>query len=475
MTAINQITTIDDYKTIDINNVKHFLNNVFKQVDTETMCQIFQEAIKHSTTDDIYSHIKNNTHLAQSNFLSHAFTQYKALCDETNSSIALMNKLVEKDTPRDGVIEMMNPGRYYAAVNSTGDVTLYNDFESRLQSGLLAKPYNRFVELDYNNKPTSLSNQNVDIIWCLGGLHHVHDKHLDTMVNNISNALNEGGVFILREHDMGNDNHKTARVIHSIFNACTGVPFSEEKNEWRHFRSKQEWIDIMKQSGLVYIPSDQDPIRDGDPSANIFLKFVKVNNTNHLTPDETLTVTREQLINTLHGHYTRPQEGTFGTTVEWWDVEVAESINDYSYWDYPYFSVTIETWKNAFRSMSEVYAASGLSNIIWGEYGFSSHVLTFFVTIENVIKGIATFPFWMISHISYILPDLTDYDESLQANEVQWATVHRTYNKWGQRYAVELQTIPFYAQSYLKEIPTYWKKFADGWKKNGSKVVFGLF
>ncbi|MDA8773506.1 FAD-binding protein [Chlamydiia bacterium] len=472
MTTINQLTTVNDYKTIDINNVRDFLNHVFKQVDTETMCDIFQEAIKHSTPDVIYSHIKDNTHLAQSNFLSHAYTQYKALGDETSSSIALMNRLIEKDTMRNGVIEMMNPGRYYAAITSTGEVTLYNDFESRVQSGLIFKPYDRFVKLDYNNEPTSLSNQNVDVIWCLGGLHHVRDEYLDSMVGNISNALNEGGVFILREHDLGNDDHKTARVIHSIFNACTGVPFSEEQSEWRHFQSKQEWIKILNNKGLVHIPNDQEIIRDGDPSANTFLKFIKVNNTDKLTSDETLTIEREKLINKLNGHYNRPSEGTYGTTVEWWDVEVAESIENYSYWDYPYFSVTVETWKNAYRSMSEVYATSGLSNVIWGEYGFTSHVLTFFVTIENMIKGFLTFPFWMISHISHILPDLTKYDKSLQANETQWATVHKQYNEWGQKYAKELQTIPFYAQSYINEIPTYWKGFADGWSGERKKGRF---
>lgn len=151
--------------------------------------------------------------------------------------------------------------------------------EQRSLSPLWKQPYSQHTTMDYQDVThAGLAENSYDIIYAFAGLHHFKEDQVDDFLKTVYGALKVGGVFLVVEHD-----HEEAQgadtAAHSIFNLGTGVPYHEDKDELRFFKSIDTWEEKIGQAGFFSIKSDENKAmrcqREGDPSKNTMVGFYK--------------------------------------------------------------------------------------------------------------------------------------------------------------------------------------------------------
>ena len=137
-------------------------------------------------------------------------------------------------------------------------------------------------------------------------------------------------------------------------------------------------------------------------------------------------------------NYHREQFQTYMTGPEWRNVEMAEEYASFikegnSIFQFPYFRQVFDLWKVIYNSYSLARKYNSAWQIITSEYMLMDLFVGFFTTIELIPKGI----------LSLIL---APFIKKQNKTEMQGHLA-----SFYQKYASELQTIPFYDHSY-KEI-----------------------
>jgi SAM-dependent methyltransferase len=134
------------------------------------------------------------------------------------------------------------------------------------------RPAGRFVRLDYRALP--LAENSADLVSCFIGLHHCPPETLDELVASIARILRRGGVFVLRDHDVGSAAmHDFVSLAHTVFNAGLGVPWEVDRDELRHFAPLSRWIELCARHGLR--ESGPRLLQPNDPTLNTLLAFTK--------------------------------------------------------------------------------------------------------------------------------------------------------------------------------------------------------
>ena len=112
------------------------------------------------------------------------------------------------------------------------------------------------------------------MVTCYVGLHHCPLDKLDAFTASIARLLPDGGVFILRDHDVTSDAMNAfVALAHTVFNAGLGVPWAVNQAELRHFRPVDDWIAYLARFGLRH--TGQKLLQAHDPSDNMLLAFTK--------------------------------------------------------------------------------------------------------------------------------------------------------------------------------------------------------
>ncbi|MDR3441907.1 MAG: hypothetical protein P4L65_02705 [Legionella sp.] len=133
--------------------------------------------------------------------------------------------------------------------------------------------------------------------------------------------------------------------------------------------------------------------------------------------------------------YRREQYQSFMTGPEWRNVEMAEEFTQFlrdgkSMFQYPYFRQISDLWGVFFNSYSAARKYNSRSEIFFSEYMLMDLFVVVFTTLELIPKG-------LISLILY--PFLKKENNS----EMQ-----QHFADYLQKYAADLQTIPFYDHNY---------------------------
>ena len=436
-----------------------FLDSVFKQVDTQKFMRIYQEAVKpNATTEEIYRSLYERANEAKGGFISKIRVGLNALKQERATLGANIAKIMDPNRPKQGYIEIGLPGRMINTLKEraavTGPITVFNENESLVQSGF-PRPYHRFAKLTYD--PLPKDEEQVAVISCFAGLHHCPPEKLDAFIDSIYESLAPGGIFLLRDHDARTERlANLSAVVHSVFNAATGVKPADEAAEVRNFKSIQEWTDLLEARGFRLL--SEPHYREGDSSLNGLMKFVKID------PQDELQIVREKLIN-AKPNYTRRFMQTHLTAVEWFNVESSQNLgNVKSFWDYPYFRDCAQLWKTLFHSTHQAAKVEKFSKILKSDYALMNGILTTLMTVEFVAKGILYTPLWAAARLSALVPGKSD--------DV-WAQPAEQYQEFLRDYGNRLEVTPFYAQRYLPAIKNYWSNLAQKWseaRKNRSIV-----
>ncbi len=183
----------------------------------------------------------------------------------------------------DGYMEIGSTGRYVSDLRKhlklRGDMVLVNDVAPSnspvdiVERGGFRK-LGRFVPMDdYAPIPTqAIADASIELATCYIGLHHAALDRLEPFIASIARVVKPGGLFIVRDHDV-TDPYMTAMasLAHAVFNAGLGIPWETNAQELRHFRSIDEWIDILGRHGFE--PTGSRLFQANDPTLNALLCF----------------------------------------------------------------------------------------------------------------------------------------------------------------------------------------------------------
>ncbi len=211
-------------------------------------------------------------------------------------------------------------------------------FSDRLQAGALLSryPYKQHVALndadcqdpllqpEKTHKPIGddVPDSSVDLIACVGGLHHLPADRVDAFAESMARKLRPGAVILMRDHDVRNHEGRITRnelsalvsVVHTFVNAADGVSWEAESKEIRDYRSAEEWTKFMRGHGFTRIAPSKALVLKDDPTENAMMAFVK-------TP-QNLQEMREAI--SYRSDCTRPKVGTRATWIEWGNVRFSK-------------------------------------------------------------------------------------------------------------------------------------------------------
>lgn len=138
---------------------------------------------------------------------------------------------------------------------------------------------------------------------------------------------------------------------------------------------------------------------------------------------------------TRKSDYPRPAYNSFMSGPEWRNVEIAEEFAQFlkegkSIFKYPYFSQIYDMWKCFYHSYRIARKYDADKDILTSEYMAMDAFVAFFTTMELLPKG------FLSIFLSPFMSDMNDTD------------VQKALTTYFEKYASDLQTVPFYDQAY---------------------------
>ncbi len=194
-------------------------------------------------------------------------------------------ELVDGHKNIENYLEIGTPGRYVdnlkEALGISGEIFLLDKNEPKynpldiVERGQFTK-IGKYLPLNnYDPIPDSIiKNESLDLVTNYIGFHHSPLYKLENFVISINKTLKKGGVFILRDHDVINEdmNHMVS-LAHDVFNVGLEVEWQDNHNEVRNFRTLKGWIIYLEKRGFEF--QNKILFQEGDPTKNGLMKFIK--------------------------------------------------------------------------------------------------------------------------------------------------------------------------------------------------------
>ncbi len=461
-------------KEKNVKNFTGFLDNVFMQLDSKKFFALMENILKdQSLTDEqIYQKLQGRIgeakHSTFHSGITNCFSARLRSLRTFKKDISFQVKtLMGKDKKINGYVEIGYPGRMVRPLKKhikiDGKIYVVNDKESLadlLQSGF-PRPYHKFVPLNNFDlsKGTTISDSSVDMVSCLIGLHHISEDQLDPFVESLRRILRTGGSFILMDHDAKNDDLvKLAHIIHSTFNAATGVPFKgerfwDEKTEIRRFNSLDHWEAVLKKHGFERT-GGQAMVREGDTTLNTTMRYIK--------KPRTEKEHEEDIVNSSPSYKRkRAQHQTYLTAVEWHNVRQAQGygkfITNNHFYHFPYFKElksSLHVFKQSWKAARQT---SSFRQVAFSEYNLMNLFITTTAIAENFMKGLLSMPIALFAKKGQPTNDLEKY-----------------YSDVFVRYGEFLKSTPSYDFPFLTEVKKTWQKVGESWNKPGQSRLKSL-
>jgi len=262
-----------------------FLQNVYRLYSEDRFHTLIKEACEHHQTDEgVYRELLEKLpgiapFLQPLRFALPSLAKQKR--EMTRQTLALLG-----DRRRiDGCLEIGTTGRYVSALRRhvpvTGDLVLLNDVAPGFSPVDVAergglRRLGRFLPLrDYAPiAPEAVGDASLDLVSCFIGLHHAAPAKLGPFVASLFRVLRAGGLLILRDHDVTSPEMRDfVSLVHSVFNAGLGEPWSVNAAEPRFFEPVSTWSERLAAAGFV--DSGQRLRQPGDPTDNLLMAFSK--------------------------------------------------------------------------------------------------------------------------------------------------------------------------------------------------------
>lgn len=472
-----------------------FLKTIFYQLDEQKVIALMNEILNdpNKTDDEIYSELLARIHETKKRIpilsrLWSLFVLKKGMGKQSGELLKPFQKGQFND-----YMEIYDRRYLFPIRKATGmplnrtTVAVCNEgtvgIGDRLQAGALFSrfPYQAHIPLndaDCNNpleQPEKTHkaigdecpDQSIDLIACLGGLHHIPADRVEPFVDTLRNKLRPGGVILLREHNK-TDNagpgqlsadqlHSIASVVHSFVNAADTVPLTVEKKEVREFKAVAEWTELMQNHGFTRI-SPKELVLTNDPTENAMFAFVR-------TPT-TLDELRQAM--DYRKDYKRPHEGTRATWIEWGNVRFAKQYADYVQThranSFDYVGHLKQHWQHVFYFIKESLNDPEQSKL--SLFFSDSMLMNIFIllgtTLQCSVSAITSLP-------GRCLAKWRHGDN--WRNVTNLTAVERFLADYEKEYADNLDTIPFYAHNYLGKVKELWRVFLTSQESFFTKVL----
>lgn len=450
------------------NEVRDFLNNVFLQLDERKFFILVDSILENPQLDDeqIYATLYSKIGQAKPNAISnlqHTLQSLKSLKGDLGDQTAHL--VGQKKI--NGYVEIGYPGRMIRPLKSRIDmhgpfyvITDKESLSDYIEAGF-PRPYDQFFPLD-DYTPISenaIPAASVDLVCMYIGLHHAPKEKLDPFIESIKKIIRPGGVLILMDHDAHTrELQNFVNVVHSIFNAATGVEPEINNQEIRNFHSLHDWISLLHSHGMINYPHDP-LIRIGDSTLNSLVRFDKP-----LTESTQKTIA-ESLI--LNPDYNRPQIQTYLTAPEWQNVRAAQRyatfVENEPACQYPYFSEIGGFWRVYGRSWQAAQKQNSFSDVALSEYNLMNLFVGTTMTVEYGIKGLIAAPFALIDRA---LSRKKGTSDKIPSDKERLRSL--------KEYGNYIENTPFYKYPYFKDIGSYWRVYFKQNKSLRSRVK-GLF
>lgn len=433
--------------------MRDFLNHVFMQLNEKEFFALVDSILEDRTLNDeqIYQVLYENISKAQPNSIWGIRQTLKAL-NSLKSELGDLTAQLVGQRPVNGYVEIGYPGRMTRPLKNRlsiqGPLYVIQD-EERLTDYVEAgfpRPYDFFVPLnDYepisqNEIPTA----SVDLVCLYIGLHHAPEEKLDAFVDSIKRILRPGGSFILMDHDAyTHELQDFVDVVHSVFNAATGVELSENSQEIRNFHSLQYWINRVEAHGLVYDHS-KPLVRQGDSTLNALIRFERPQTDR---PPEVIVESLMQDPN-----YFRSQMQTYLTAPEWQNVRAAQRyaafLEEQPAYRYPYFSEISSFWSVYGQAWKAAQQDHTFFDIALADYNLMNLFVGTGMTLEYGIKGLLAAPFALYD---LAVPGGRESSDKSPADQERIRAL--------KEYGAYIETTPFYEYPYFKDIGSYWSTY----------------
>lgn len=353
----------------------------------------------------------------------------------------------------------------------------------RVQAGALfsAYPYKQHVELndkdckdpllnpEKTHKPigNEVSDNSVDMIACLGGLHHIPEDRLEAFTQSLNNKLRPGGVVLIREHNVNDGTGTTllhkqdlkaiASVVHTFVNVVDGVSWEVEKKEVREFKSTDEWSQWMQNHGFTRVSTKELVLKD-DPTENAMMAFVK----NPSSLDEL-----RQAIS-YRNDCTRPKEGTRATWIEWGNVrfskQYASFIQNHHAYAFDYLGHMRQHWQHFYHYFKESIKDKDvrLKEMLFSDNLAMNLFILLATTIQCSIGSVTSFPSALIARWKHgegwrNVCHLTALEKFEAENEKEYSDF--------------LDHTPFQMYPYIDKMKQMWKTVLSSPESFGVKLT----
>lgn len=470
-----------------------FLTTIFFVLDEEKVLAFMGKLLAdpNKSDEEIYNALKGNIKNLQKRFpLFHKLKSLFVLKKGLSGQAAALTKGLDAAKFRD-YMEIydrrylknlraatgMPLDKNCIAVANNGEVGM----RERLEAGaLLARyPYRKHVglndegcnpftqpEASYRPIPDDeVEKESIDLLACLGGLHHIPKARMDAFISSMHRTLRPGAVLLMREHDAKDESLKDiAAAVHSFVNASDDVPWTVEQREVRDFRSMQEWTEVMSKHGFQQLSSKSLVLTD-DPTKNAMTAFVKTPQ----TIDELRTAMNYRKIGK------RPKDGTRATWIEWGNVrfskQYAEFIQDHHDHAFDYVGHLRQHWQHFYHYIKEGMKDPEvkLSNLIFSDNMAMNIFILFTASLQCCLGAITSLPSRLVAR----------WKHGPQWREVaDLSTLEKFHASAEKEYSQFIEHTPFYMFDYMAKIKEMWRTVwhsSDGLISKSANTVSAAF
>lgn len=276
-------TVFSDTKMRD--DFYRFLQVVFHLYPEDRFHHLIAEVCASKSTDqEIYTEVQRRLKEIKP-FLSELTYALPALKKQKREMTRQTLELLADTKRINGYVEIGSTGRYISDLRkhleTSGEIFLINDVAPNnsvgeiFERGQLAK-LGVFLDLaDYRPLDAArIADASVDLATIYIGFHHCPAEKLPGFIRSIHRVLRPGGSLILRDHDVKTQPMAAfVSLVHTVFNLGLNVPWERNQEEFRNFKSMDEWIRLAGEAGFA--DSGKRLFQDKDPSDNALVRLIK--------------------------------------------------------------------------------------------------------------------------------------------------------------------------------------------------------
>ena len=261
-----------------------FLQAVFRTVPEDRLHHLIRQACQlHRDEESVYRHIQREFGSVKPLLadLTHALP---SLIRQKHEMTRQTLQVLGERRQFTGYAEIGSKGRYFrglaAALRIKGPTWFIDERPQSfsppdiMERGQLAKLGTQLPLDDYAPLPEAIPDQSLDFVGCYVGLHHMTLDKLGPFLASIRRVLRPGGVFIVRDHDVRDENLRAmVSLAHTVFNAGLAESWETNAAELRLFEPVATWVQRLDDAG--FDDSGHRVLQDNDPTDNVLLCFVR--------------------------------------------------------------------------------------------------------------------------------------------------------------------------------------------------------